>query len=61
MDGAAWFRVVNTYIAAGGEFTNGKISRCAPIIKYMAGWSVERLIGYCRNKDWDLEIYNEQF
>lgn len=29
---------------------------CAPIIRYMQGWSVDRIKAYCASKRWTVEF-----
>lgn len=31
----------------------------APILKYMRGWSVEKIVEYCKEKGWTVERVNE--
>ena len=30
------------------------IHRCAPILRYMKGWTTHRIERYCRKKGWEL-------
>ena len=30
--------------------------RAAPIVKYMTGWSADRIRAYCHNKRWRCEV-----
>lgn len=30
--------------------------RCAPIVKYMQSWTVERILGYCKSKGWQAQV-----
>lgn len=34
------------------------IHRCAPIVKYMKGWSTARIMRYCRVKRWKCRMVN---
>jgi hypothetical protein len=31
----------------------------APIIRYMRGWSLERIVDYCVRKGWKVEVLGE--
>ena len=48
-------RIVTPYFVAGLEYSvNG--NRCAPIIKYMKNWNIKRIVKYCEDKSWRIEI-----
>jgi hypothetical protein len=32
--------------------TNGAVTRCAPIVNYMHGWSRQRVLDYARRRGW---------
>ena len=49
------FRIVAPHFVAG--CSNGK---CAPIIRYMENWSIERISTYCLSKGWLLEIISRE-
>ncbi len=46
------YRIAAPYFVAGFEVESGRVSRAAPIINYMLGWSPERVLSYCRGKKW---------
>lgn len=31
----------------------------APIIKYMKGWNLNKIISYCKKKNWKVEILDQ--
>jgi hypothetical protein len=33
---------------------DGRVERAAPIVRYMMGWSLDRISGYCLRKGWRL-------
>lgn len=45
------FRIEAPHFVAG--CANGK---CAPIIKYMENWPIERIASYCVSKNWKLDL-----
>jgi len=49
------FRIVAPHFVAGGEGQNGVCTRAAPIIKYMCGWTGQKIIKYCQMKGWQVE------
>lgn len=38
-----------------GQYGIEIVDNAAPIIKYMVGWSIDRVNAYCTLKGWDLE------
>ncbi len=50
------FRISSQYFVAGGTLRGKHVFRCAPIIKYMKGWSLEKLRIYCKRKGWELGL-----
>lgn len=47
---AAMIRIVAPHFVAGWC-----TDRCAPIVGYMRGWTAERVLAYCRRRDWRAE------
>lgn len=47
------YRISSNYFVAGYDIETGNI---APIIRYMQGWSLERIKEYCQKKGWILEV-----
>lgn len=37
---------------AGVVFDQNTVKKAAPIIKYMTGWSKEKMVAYCESKGW---------
>jgi hypothetical protein len=48
-------RITAPHFCAGVIVEYGRITRAAPILRYMVGWSVERAIAYARGKGWKVE------
>lgn len=46
------FRIEAPHLVAGGDVQDGRCVRAAPIIRYMEGWTEERIGDYCRCKGW---------
>ena len=40
------------YFCAGVVIVNNVVVRTAPILKYMVGWTSERVVNYCVKKRW---------
>lgn len=50
-------RIIAPHFAAGIVLGNDLSARpCAPIIKYMRGWSFAAIKIYCAKKRWTLEV-----
>jgi hypothetical protein len=49
----------------GDKFTAGivlwddTVIEAAPIVKYMKGWSRDRVRDYCKGKGWTIEVVHE--
>lgn len=51
------YRIVAPHFVAGlGVGIDGIVNWSAPIIHYMVGWQLERVLAYCARKDWKLEV-----
>jgi hypothetical protein len=48
-------RIVSPYFVAGVIFKNTIVVRAAPIVKYMVGWHMKKVLDYCDKKDWDYD------
>ena len=46
-------RITAPHFVAGYDMTRGNI---APIIKYMRGWSLDKIAVYCARKGWTYEV-----
>jgi len=54
-------RITAPHFTAGVILRNrGRSNRCAPIVKYMAGWDKGQIIKYCESKGWECEVLNER-
>jgi hypothetical protein len=57
-----WFRIEAPHFVAAGNLNRfGRVSDAAPIIRYMFSkkWSLNDVKKYCKQKKWDLEVYEE--
>lgn len=45
------------HFCAGVVLERGKVTRAAPILHYMVGWSKDRVVSYCRHKKWVWVVY----
>jgi hypothetical protein len=45
-------RIVAPHFVAGLEMTNGIVTRTAPILSYMNGWTRDRVGYYAKQKGW---------
>ena len=43
------------YFCAGVVLDNDRVQRTAPIVKYMLGWTLQRVRDYCERKSWRLQ------
>lgn len=41
-------------------FTTYKVIKAPPILKYMIGWSLEKVENYCKKKGWKLDEIPEE-
>ena len=46
------FIIDSKYFNTGIEIQNNKVTRTAPIVKYMIGWESNRVQKYCTKKNW---------
>jgi len=49
-------RIVAPHFVAGVCVVAGIVSRTAPILHYMRGWTEGRVIDYCHQKFWKSEV-----
>jgi len=49
-------RIEAPHFVAGAEVRDGVVSRAAPILKYMRGWTFQRVLEYARRKGWKVII-----
>ena len=48
-------RIVAPHFVAGVVLKDERVIYAAPILKWMAGWTVDRVEGYCRSKGWEFQ------
>lgn len=49
-----WLQISSDYFMAALVIKNGIVETSAPILKYMEGWTVDRVKEYCREKHWEV-------
>lgn len=49
-------RIVAPHFVAGALLEPSGVVRTAPIIKYMVGWTRDKVFGYCKSKGWSAEV-----
>jgi hypothetical protein len=50
------YRIEAPHMVAGlGVGIDGLVNWSAPILCYMVGWELERVLAYCAKKGWQLE------
>lgn len=45
-------QIITPHFVAGLVARNGKVIEAAPIIRYMRGWTGQRVADYCKEKGW---------
>jgi hypothetical protein len=45
-------QITADHLCAGLVIGGGHVRKAAPILKYMAGWRIERVEEYCRKRYW---------
>lgn len=60
------FRIQAVHFVGGGTYVQDhnasdvlRVKKCAPIIKYMVGWSKQQVISRCTYKGWQYEDTKE--
>lgn len=58
-----WIRIEAKHMTAHADVYLDRISTerfgCAPIIKYMGGWTFSQVREYCEEKGWDLFVFEK--
>lgn len=49
-------QIKSNFFTAGLECKGNKVVRTAPIIKYMKGWDIYKVISYCKIKKYTMTI-----
>lgn len=47
--------ITSSYFCAGLVIRGGKVIKAAPILRYMTGWTPERIKGYASRKGWKID------
>lgn len=47
-------RIVAPHFVCGILIADGRVSATAPIVRYMLGWSPQRVLSYCNHKGWEI-------
>lgn len=53
-------QITAPYFCAGIFLVDGVVTEAAPIVKYMRGWSRDKVRDYCHQKMWHIAIVNQQ-
>lgn len=48
------------HFVAGAVLEDGKVWWSAPIIRYMRGWSRNKVVTYCKRKTWHLTFLKDE-
>lgn len=49
-------QITAPYFCAALEYLEGGGGSCAPILKYMKWWNLDKIKAYCFKKGWKVEI-----
>lgn len=49
-------RIIAPHFVCGITLHEGYADRCAPIVKYMYGWPLDRIEAYCYTKGWKCQL-----
>lgn len=52
-DGRTLYRIEARHFVAGIEIGRPR-NRCAPIVRYMADWTHDAIVTYCRRNGWTI-------
>lgn len=52
-------RICSPHFVAGILVSRRRVIEAAPIVRYMVGWSSERVIAYCKRKHWTAKRIKE--
>jgi hypothetical protein len=52
-------RISSSYFVAGIILEDKVVVKCAPILRYMRGWSGSDVINYCNKKGWHIEVLRD--
>ena len=55
-DDADLYQVTAENFCAGFIMRRGRVATCAPILRYMKGWTLGEARLYCSNRGWDLKL-----
>lgn len=53
-------RIEAPHFVAGVVFQDGSVRHCAPILRYMKGWSKGRVFAYASRKGWKAELLEDK-
>lgn len=48
------------HFCAGVVLWDDKVTEAVPIVRYMKGWSRDRVRSYCRDKKWRVKVVYER-
>jgi hypothetical protein len=53
-------RITSKWFCAAVVLDNtGRVYKAAPLLRYMIGWKMKRVLDYARNRKWEAEINAE--
>lgn len=50
------YQITAPHFCGAVEIVNGKVFDTAPIVKYMMGWELKRMLNYCADKGWRCDL-----
>jgi hypothetical protein len=53
-------QITAPYFCAGIVLRHGRVAEAAPIVKFMLGWSRDRVRYYCSQRGWKIVITERQ-
>lgn len=53
------WQITAPHFVAGVYLREGTVTCCAPIVRYMMGWSADNVRNYCGRKDWRIAYVRE--
>lgn len=58
---AGYVRITAPHFVAGVETRISQagfviVCKCAPILKYMDGWPMHKVVQYCKRKKWECQV-----
>lgn len=54
---SGWARIESSFFVAAITLRNGKVTKAAPIVKYMIGWEAVDVLRYGNKRKWKIVFY----